>query len=189
MKSHQNGVKCGEWRKNPAEQPETAPRRIYNLRRGVLTMAESESKRIIMTGNYQHTIDAKGRLFLPAKMRKYFEGETVYVVPGFGDYIMVLPSPVYISLLDELDKIPNQVQRDAMRMFFNGNTSECELDGQGRIVIPLALKDRFGLGKDVTVVGTGKRLEIWDPEKWRASVSGVSMQDVRNILEANNFMF
>ena len=152
-------------------------------------MAEGETKRIIMTGNYQHTIDAKGRLFLPAKMRKYFEGETVYVVPGFGDYVMVLPSPVYISLLDELDKIPNQLQRDTMRMFFNGNTSECELDGQGRIVIPLPLKEKFGLEKEVTVVGTGKRLEIWQPEKWRASVSQVDTQDVRNILEANNFMF
>ena len=123
MKKHQNGV-LG-----------------WILRKGAFGMAEGETKRIIMTGNYQHTIDAKGRLFLPAKMRKYFEGETVYVVPGFGDYVMVLPSPVYISLLDELDKIPNQLQRDTMRMFFNGNTSECELDGQGRIVIPLPLKE------------------------------------------------
>lgn len=152
-------------------------------------MSETESRRIVMTGNYQHTIDAKGRLFLPAKVRKYFEGETVYVAPGFGDYVMILPGQVYYSLMDELDKIPNHKQRDDLRSFFSGNTSECELDGQGRIVIPLHFKEWFGLEKDVTVVGTGKRLEVWAPEKWKEHNSRFNMGAIRDILEVNNFMF
>lgn len=152
-------------------------------------MTESETRRIIMTGNYQHTIDAKGRLFLPAKVRKYFEGETVYVLPGFGTYLMVLPRETYLSLMDELGKIQNPTQRDVLIEYYSGNTNECELDGQGRIVVSLALKEQYGLGKDVTVVGAGKRLEIWDPDKWNEHVGKVNMQDIRNILENNNFMF
>ena len=100
-----------------------------------------------MTGQYQHTIDAKGRLFIPAKLREEL-GDTFYVTMG----------------TEKCESLP-YTKTKAMRPLF-ANAAKCEPDAQGRIVLPQKLRAYAHLEKDVVVIGVSNRAEIWNAEKW-----------------------
>ncbi len=119
-------------------------------------------------GEYQHTLDAKGRLSLPAKFRNEMTGRIV-VAKGLEGCLYVFPSEDYATFLSRLtergdfDKKFRQVRR-----FFTAGAKEDELDGAGRVGIPAVLRDYAGLERDVTVIGNGDRIEIWDSAAWTA---------------------
>ncbi len=119
-------------------------------------------------GEYQHTLDAKGRLSLPAKFRNQMTGSIV-VVKGLEGCLYVFPSEDYESFLRQLtergDFDPKFRQ---VRRFFTAGAKEDELDTAGRIGIPANLRDYAQLERDVTVIGNGDRVELWDATAWSA---------------------
>lgn len=117
-------------------------------------------------GEYSHTIDTKGRLSMPAKFRELL-GAHFIVTKGLDQSLFVYPEEEWKVLEEKLKKLPltNQNARAFVRFFFSG-ASECELDQQGRIRIPLTLRDHASLEKDVVVIGVGTRVEIWSQEVW-----------------------
>ena len=119
-------------------------------------------------GEYQHTLDAKGRLSLPAKFRNGMPGSLI-VAKGLEHCLYVYSSEDYETFLNQLtepgDFDPKFRQ---VRRFFTSGAKEDELDSAGRISIPAVLREYAGLDRDVAVIGNGDRIEIWDAAAWAA---------------------
>jgi MraZ protein len=118
-----------------------------------------------MTGIYQHSIDAKGRLFIPARLREEL-GETFHVTLSMEKCLTAYSKDSWDKFMDKIKEMPKSKQIKMRPLF--AHAAKCELDGQGRILLPQALRDFAGLQKSVTVVGTGECAEFWDSETWTA---------------------
>ena len=118
-----------------------------------------------MTGTYEHSIDAKGRLFIPAKLREEL-GVTFYLAMGVDECLVIYPQETWNRFTEKFASLPMS-QSAAMRPQF-ANASKCELDSQGRIVIPQKLRKYAGLEKDAVIIGVNDRAEIWSAETWNA---------------------
>ena len=130
-----------------------------------------------MTGEYQHSIDAKGRLFIPARLRDEL-GSVFYVTLSMEKCLSAYSSESWQSFSDKVNAMP-YVQQRKMRPLF-AYAAKCELDSQGRILLPQSLRDFAGLKKNVTVVGANNHAELWDSEEW-TKVQAIEL-DPQNIL-------
>lgn len=116
---------------------------------------------------YQHTLDAKGRVIIPLKFREQL-GEEFVIAKGLEKCLFVYSKEEWDKFTEKLSEIPqlsNGNGRKLVRYFISG-ASECEIDKQGRILIPATLRNFADLSKDVTLAGVGKRIEIWDRTAW-----------------------
>ena len=116
-----------------------------------------------MTGQYAHTIDAKGRLFIPAALRKEL-GQTFHITVGQDRCLSVYSDESWAAFMDKLKALSyNEVKK--LRALF-AYAADCEPDGQGRILIPAKLREYAALDKEVVINGASKCLELWNPERW-----------------------
>ena len=136
-----------------------------------------------VTGQYQHSIDAKGRLFIPAKLREEL-GDTFYVTISATDHCLTVYSEAgWERLTEQFESLPYTKARKVIRLIF-ANAAKCEPDAQGRILLPQKLRDYAELKKDVVVAGVSKRAEIWDAEKWNAlETAELEGEDLASIME------
>lgn len=127
---------------------------------------------------YNHSIDAKGRLIVPAKFREQL-GDSFVVTQGLDGCLFVYANEEWKRFEDKLRQLPltNPAARKFSRFFLAGAV-QCEVDRQGRILIPAKLRKAAGLTKDVILAGVGERIEIWDRERWEASSTYEDMNDV-----------
>lgn len=119
-------------------------------------------------GEFQHSIDAKGRLIIPAKFREKL-GENFVVTRGLDGCLFGYPQDEWEKLEAKLTEMP-LAKKDArlfVRFFYSAAT-ECELDKQGRINIPQSLRQHANLEKSCVIVGVSNRIEIWDETRWQA---------------------
>ena len=116
-----------------------------------------------MIGQYQHNIDAKGRLFIPAKFREEL-GDAFSVTIGLDGCLSVYSDAKWADLTEKFDALPLSKAR-SMRVLF-ANAAKCEPDAQGRILIPAKLREYAALDKEVIINGASKCLELWNPERW-----------------------
>jgi len=122
--------------------------------------------RSLFIGEYQHTIDSKGRVIMPVKFREAL-GSKFVLTKGLDSCLFVYPNEEWINFEKKLRSLP-LTSRDArafIRFFFAG-ACECELDKQGRILIPGNLREYAGLEKDLVIIGVSTRVEIWSKDKW-----------------------
>ncbi len=117
-------------------------------------------------GEHQHSFDAKGRLILPSKFRSRL-GDRCISTRGLDRSLFVFPLDEWDSLEQKLRKLPLTMPeaRRFTRYLFSG-ASECELDVQGRILIPPSLREYAGINREVVIIGAGSRIEIWAKERW-----------------------
>lgn len=136
----------------------------------------------MFVGTYQHTIDDKGRLTLPAKWRSELAGGVV-VTRGVDKCLFILPRLKFEAMAKEIDE--QGIERADVRAWsrhFTGKATDVEADKQGRIIIPQNLRDFAGLNGDVTVVGVISRIEVWDPSQHTAADEKIEL-DVENVAE------
>ena len=118
-----------------------------------------------MTGQFSHNIDAKGRLFIPAALRREL-GQTFHVTVGQDHCLSVYSDESWAAFMARLKELSyNEVKK--LRALF-AYAADCEPDSQGRILIPAKLREYAGLTKEVVVVGSFDRAEIWSAERWAA---------------------
>ena len=131
-------------------------------------------------GEYSHTIDTKGRLIIPSKFREEL-GETSVVTKGLDGCLFVFSDEEWKAFEIKLKSLPltNKNARQFARFFVAGATP-CELDKQGRILLPATLREFAGLEKDVVLTGMLNRIEIWSKEKWNEnnSLDDVAMDEI-----------
>ncbi len=118
-----------------------------------------------MTGTYEHNIDPKGRLFIPAKLREEL-GTSFYLAMGVDACLAIYPQATWDRFTDKFASLPMS-QSKAMRPLF-ANACKCEPDTQGRIVIPQKLRQYAGLTKETVIIGVNDRAEIWSAEAWKS---------------------
>ena len=116
-----------------------------------------------MTGIYQHTVDTKGRLAIPARLRDEL-GSEFHVTLSVEKCLTAYSAESWDKFMEKIKSMP-KIKQIKMRPLF-AHAAKCELDAQGRILLPQTLRDFAGLKKNVTVVGTGECVEFWDSDAW-----------------------
>jgi len=135
----------------------------------------------MLLGSYDHTIDDKNRLTLPAKFREAFT-DGVVITRGLDGCLFAYRRADWDRLVESrlapLDPLSPETRR--LERFFYSGAAEAELDKQGRVMLPAPLIDHAKLGKEVVVAGVNDRLEIWDRAAWRRELAEVegSAEDV-----------
>ena len=119
-------------------------------------------------GSFAHTLDEKGRLMIPRKMREEL-GYKAYIMQGFDGSLSVYTEERFALLSEEFSKLPFNMRknRDYLRAQF-ATTYEMDVDKLGRVQIPTALLKKFDISRNVTVLGMGDHIEIWDSAKYEA---------------------
>lgn len=122
-------------------------------------------------GTYEHSVDSKGRVSFPAKVRKYLNPayqENFTVLKGIQRCLYLYPEDRWLAVEEKLSKISNLkvVGANVIRNFLR-NAEDITLDNQNRLALPSTLSDWAGISQKVTIIGVGDRLELWDPEELR----------------------
>ena len=140
-------------------------------------------------GEYNHTIDPKGRLIIPAKLREAL-GDEFVVTKGLDGCLFVYANTEWNNFEEKLRTLPltNKNARQFTRFFLAG-AAACEVDKQGIILIPQVLREFAKLEKDVVLVGVASRIEIWSKEVWEESIStyDTDMDEVAENMENLGF--
>lgn len=133
---------------------------------------------MMFMGEYNHTIDTKGRLIIPAKFREQLGNEFV-VTKGLDGCLFVFPMNEWELFEQKLRTLP-LTQKSARKFtrFFVAGATECELDKQGRILLPQTLREFAQLEKDVVLSGNLNRVEIWSKANWTDNNAYDDMDDI-----------
>ena len=132
----------------------------------------------MLIGEFEHSLDAKGRLIMPAKLRESI-GDTFVVTKGLDGCLFAFSITEWTNFEEKLKSLPlsNKNSREFVRFFLSGAT-ECEIDKQGRFLIPNNLRIAAGLEKEAVVIGVGTRLEIWNKETWEKCDEDISADEI-----------
>lgn len=134
----------------------------------------------MLIGEYEHSVDVKGRLIMPAKLREEI-GEKFVVTKGLDGCLFVFSLKEWEIFGEKLRALPvsNKNARDFSRFFLAG-AIECEIDKQGRFLITSNLREFASLDKDVVIIGVTTRLEIWNRDKWKSynSDENISAEEI-----------
>lgn len=138
----------------------------------------------MFTGQYNHTVDTKGRLIIPSKFREIL-GEQFVVTKGMDGCLFAFSNDDWKVFEEKLKALPitNKNARKFARFFLAG-AGEVELDKQGRILLPQHLREFGEIDKDVVLVGVGSRIEIWDRDKWTDENSDDDMDAIGESMES-----
>ena len=129
-------------------------------------------------GEYNHTIDTKGRLIIPSKFREKL-GDNFVVTKGLDGCLLIYDNEEWTLFEEKLKDLPTsqKAARQFVRFFLAGAT-EAEVDKQGRILIPGNLREFAALDTDVVLVGVGKKIEIWDQVRYEASATDEDIEEI-----------
>lgn len=120
----------------------------------------------MLTGEYSHVLDSKGRIIVPSKLRSEL-GDEIIITRGLDDCLFGYNIETWHNIIEKLDTLPF-TKKDARNFirFFTSGAITLEFDKQGRINIPSYLLDYASLKEDVIIIGVINRIEIWSKDKW-----------------------
>ena len=126
-------------------------------------------------GQYQHNLDGKGRVIIPARFRALLDGEA-YLIQGFDHNLRLLPETAFKAIYQRVTSTSSTdaTARQLRRLIFS-SAQQVDLDGNGRILIPQYLREVANLEEEVIIVGVGEAIEIWSPQAWK--MENASLQD------------
>jgi MraZ protein len=128
----------------------------------------------VFLGEFEHTIDDKGRVAIPARFREEL-GERFVLTRGFEQCLQAFPRAMWDDLSEKVNRLPlaSTQARSLRRMLFSP-AAEVEIDRQGRILIPQGLREYAGLAEEVLITGMNTYFELWSGERWRALQDEIS---------------
>lgn len=132
----------------------------------------------MLMGEFEHTLDNKGRISMPAKLKKDM-GDTFILTKGLDGCLFAFSKEEWLNFETKLKSLPlsDKNARNFVRFFLAGAT-ECEIDKQGRFLIPSNLRDAAKLEKEAIIIGVGTRLEIWDKSIWKTKDEEISADEI-----------
>ena len=133
---------------------------------------------MMFMGEYNHTVDEKGRLIVPSKFREQL-GDEFVVTKGLDGCLFIYPEDEWERIEKRFREVPLTTQdaRKFARFFFAG-AATCEIDKQGRILIPQVLRNHAEIDKDAVLVGVLNRVEIWSRKRWESESSFDDMNQI-----------
>ncbi len=132
------------------------------------TSSGKESLIRMMLGTYSHSLDAKGRLIVPAKLRETL-GDSFVITKSLDHCLAIYPNAGWEEFIEKLDTLPKISSEPARRLrrFYFGNSQTIEVDKQGRILIPANMREYAELKKDAVLIGVNDHVEVWAEEAWK----------------------
>ena len=129
-------------------------------------------------GQYEHSIDEKGRLTIPSRYREELPGDYLVLTTGFEDSLIALTPELFNIVSNQMRSKPitNPTSRQFRRFFFS-NAQELEFDKTGRILLPAFLRETANLKDTAILVGNGEYFELWSPENWDAQLAILKNSD------------
>lgn len=139
-------------------------------------------------GRYEYSLDAKGRLAIPAKLRNGEESEDWVLAQGLDGCLFLYPAPVWREVAERIQSLATnqRAARRFARLLFSGAV-EVSPDKQGRIGIPVHLRRWAALEREAVVVGVGRRIEIWSSENWESYSDDGGYEDAAETLGEIDF--
>lgn len=138
-------------------------------------------------GNYSHSIDEKGRLVIPRKMRDEL-GYKIFIMKGYDGALALYKEEAFLSLVKELETLSfnKKENRNYLRIRL-ASVVEMEVDKMGRIQLPSAILEKYQIGKDVIVLGAGDHIEIWDENSYNQYFSSIedNFEEIAEKLDDN----
>jgi MraZ protein len=127
-----------------------------------------ESRETLFLGQYEHSLDGKNRLFLPALFREKNNGSNFIMTQGLENCLFLFPASAWKSLANKLEHLPitDKVKERAFKRTLLAGACEASVDPQGRILIPQILIDYAAIRRDAVVLGVLHHVEIWARERW-----------------------
>lgn len=116
-------------------------------------------------GTYDHSIDTKGRVIVPAKFREAL-GDSFVVTLGLDGCLFVYPNDEWEDFVNQLKELPGSKEARKLQRYFMAGAAPCDVDKQGRVLIPSNLREKAGLEKDIVFVGVMSKIEIWSRQRW-----------------------
>nr|MBP3598155.1 division/cell wall cluster transcriptional repressor MraZ [Eubacterium sp.] len=116
-------------------------------------------------GTYDHSIDTKGRVIVPAKFREPL-GDSFVVTLGLDGCLFGYPEEEWMDFVKQLKELPGTKEARKLQRYFMAGAAPCDVDKQGRILIPSKLREAAGLEKDIVFVGVMSKIEIWSKARW-----------------------
>lgn len=135
----------------------------------------------MLMGSYQHNIDPKGRVIIPAKFREEL-GDVFYATKGTDESVTILSKQAWEELGERICALPSAKTKDLKRFLFS-SAAELIPDKQGRILLPQVLRAYAHLEKDVMIIGTGSRVEMWDLDRWNKYNDDISESQVLEVMD------
>ena len=133
-------------------------------------------------GEYRHSIDEKGRLIVPSKLREQL-GREFIATKGLDKCLYLYPMEEWRHVEEQLrDKIMTDPKSRKIVRFFLAGAVPCELDKQGRVVIPTQLREYADINKDVVLAGMLTRLEVWDERNWDEANTVSDMDEMAQVM-------
>ena len=132
-------------------------------------------------GQFQHNLDDKGRLMIPARFRELLDGSGAYITQGFDRCLMVMTESYFKQVYDNLNSM-NLADPNArlMRRMIFATAYSIEVDKVGRVVLPPSLREFAGLNGEAVVTGQGDYFEVWTPEAWNEQVKQIQDTETNN---------
>ena len=134
----------------------------------------------MILGEFRHTLDAKNRTFLPAKLREVL-GENIVIARGIDKCITVYPMESWKKFEESIESLPPIKARQVRRWIY-GFAQDTTVDAQGRVVIPTSFKAYAELEKNIVSLGVGDHIEIWSEAEYEAMVGGMNAKDIEETL-------
>ena len=137
----------------------------------------------MLIGEFEHSLDTKGRLIMPSKLREDI-GDKFIITKGLDGCLFAFSIDEWKNFEQKLRSLPisNKDARAFSRFFFAG-AIDCEIDKQGRFLISSNLREFASLTKDVVIVGMDSRIEIWSKDKWQQCDSDISADEIASKME------
>ncbi len=136
-------------------------------------------------GEYSHALDAKNRIFIPAKYREEL-GEMFVITKSVDKCLTVYTMAEWEKLKEKLDSLPATKSRQIKRFMF-ANATDVQCDSQGRVLLSAPLREYAGIEKNTVIIGVGSYLEIWDEEAWLLERSKENVEDIAQMMEELDF--
>ena len=133
-------------------------------------------------GEYNHTIDEKGRIIVPAKLRDEL-GETFVITKGLDGCLWVFDNEEWEKVEEKINELPfNIKEARLLSRFMIAGAFDAEPDKQGRVMIPQSLREYADLKRDVVFAGVGRKLELWSKERYEQAGDFGDMDEIANKL-------
>lgn len=139
-----------------------------------------KGEKTMFYGEYKHTIDAKGRLFIPAKLREKL-GDSFILSRGFDKCVCVYPEDEWERFTAKIEELPFAKER-RVRRYFYAYSEDGSIDAQGRVTVNKDFREFASLEKDVVIIGNRNHFEIWSAAAWEEEKNAFDNEDITNEL-------
>lgn len=128
-------------------------------------------------GTFDHSIDTKGRVIVPAKFRETL-GDSFVVTLGLDGCLFVYPEEEWQDFVKQLKELPGSKEARKLQRYFMAGAAPCDVDRQGRVLIPSNLREKAGLDRDIVFVGVMSKIEIWSRKRWDENDDFENVDDI-----------